>query len=63
MFSSFNPLSINPTKWSNKLKQFVGNFVKLALKGLRNKWNVDFTLKYFKHWIYTINPFLPNVSF
>ena len=40
----FNPLSPNPTKWSNTLKQFVGNlptnclgvldhFVKLALKG------------------------------
>ena len=39
------PLSVNPTKWSNPLKQFVGNlpknclsvfdhFVKLALKGL-----------------------------
>ena len=41
---SINPLSANPTKWSNTLKQFVGNlptnclsvfdhFVKLALKG------------------------------
>ena len=41
----FNPLSANPTKWSNTLKQFVGNwptnclsvfdhFVILALKGL-----------------------------
>ena len=41
-----NPLSANPTKWSNILKQFVGNlptnclsvfdhFVKLALKGLK----------------------------
>ena len=41
-----NPLSASPTKWSNTLKQFVGNlsmnclslfdhFVKLALKGLR----------------------------
>ena len=40
-----NPLSANPTKWSNTLKQFVGNlptnclsvldyFVKLALKGI-----------------------------
>ena len=43
--TAFNPLSSNPTKWSNTLKQFVGNlptncmtlfecFVKLALKGL-----------------------------
>ena len=43
----FNPLSANPTKWSNTLKQFVGilrtsclsvfdHFVKLALKGLRS---------------------------
>ena len=43
-----NPLSANPTKWSNTLKQFVGklptkclsvfdHFVKLALKGLRVK--------------------------
>ena len=42
----FNPLSANPTKWSNTLEQFVGNlptnclsvfghFVKLLLKGLR----------------------------
>ena len=42
-----NPLSANPTKWSNKLKQFVGklqmncltvfdHFVGLALKGLIN---------------------------
>ena len=41
----FNPLSANPTKWSNTLKQFVGNlsknclsvfdqYVGLALKGL-----------------------------
>ena len=41
----FNPLSANPTKWSNTFKQFVGklstnclsvfdHFVKLALKGL-----------------------------
>ena len=41
----FNPLSGNPTKWPNTLKQFVGklptnylsvfdHFVKLALKGL-----------------------------
>ena len=41
-----NPLSANPTKWSKKLKQFVGNlatnclsvfdhYVGLALKGLR----------------------------
>ena len=43
--SNLDPLSANPTKWSNTLKQFVGNlptnclsvldhFVKLALKGL-----------------------------
>ena len=42
----FNPLSANPTKWSNTLKQFVGtlptncltvfdHFVGLVLKGLR----------------------------
>ena len=41
-----NPLSANPTKWSNTLKQFVGNlpmnclsvfdhFVILSLKGLK----------------------------
>ena len=39
----FNPLSANPSKWSNTLKQFVGNscfsvfahFVGLALEGVR----------------------------
>ena len=41
-----NPLSVNPAKWSNTLKKFVGNFptnclsvfdhfVGLALKGLK----------------------------
>ena len=36
-----NPLSANPAKWSNTLKQFVGNlsvfdhFAGLTLKGLR----------------------------
>ena len=49
----FNPLSANPTKQSNILKQFVGilptnglsvfdHFVILALKGLRKK---PFTMK------------------
>ena len=44
-FDTFNPLSANPTKWLNTLKQFIGNlptnclsvfdhFVGLALKGL-----------------------------
>ena len=43
--TSFRPLSANPTKWSNKLKQFAGcqpanclrvfdHFMRLALKGL-----------------------------
>ena len=47
--SLFNPLSANPTKWSNKLKQFFANllticfsvfdhFVGLALKGLKIKF-------------------------
>ena len=45
----FNPLSANPTKWSNTLKQFIDNlpiiclsvfdnFVGLALKGLKSSW-------------------------
>ena len=45
MMTLIIPLSANPTKWSNTLKQFVGNFptncfsvfdhfVGLALKGL-----------------------------
>ena len=41
--SVLNPLTANPTKWTNTLKQFVGfcrsvvfdHFVELALKGLR----------------------------
>ena len=32
---AFNPLSANPTKWSNTLKQLFDHFVGLALKGLR----------------------------
>ena len=45
---NFNPLTANATKWSNTLKQFVGNlptnclsafdhFVRLALKRLKSK--------------------------
>ena len=58
-----NPLSANPTKWSNTLKQFVGNlptnclsvfdhFVRLALKGLNRMsflwFLIDFTLQVYK---------------
>ena len=46
--SNFNPLSANPEKWSNTLKQIVGNlpticlsvfdhFMNLALKGLNKE--------------------------
>ena len=46
-----NPLSANPIKWSNTLKQFVGklptnclsvfdHFVKLAFKGLKEKGGI-----------------------
>ena len=40
---NINPLSANPTKWSNTLKQFVGSvsvfdhFARLTLKGLSNR--------------------------
>ena len=33
-FMSLNPLSAKSTKWPNTLKQFVGHFVGLTLKGL-----------------------------
>ena len=50
-----NSLSANPTKWSNTLKQFVGNlptnhlkvfvcFVGLALKGLPNSLMIHFII-------------------
>ena len=50
--TGFNPLSANHTKWSNTLKQFVGNLPKnclsvfdhlvgLALKGLRQEIRVN----------------------
>ena len=49
--TEINPLSANPTKWPNTLKQFVGNlptnclsvfgyFLNLALKGLKTKYSV-----------------------
>ena len=48
-FKFVNPLNANPEKWSNTLKQIVGNlpmiclsvfdhFMNLALKGLRLFW-------------------------
>ena len=33
-----NPLSANPTKWSNTLKQFVGNFAQLVIN--KNSKNI-----------------------
>ena len=43
----FNPLSPNPTKWSNTLKQFMfDHFVGLALKGL--------IVMVFSHFFYLI---------
>ena len=56
-FDFINPLSANPTKWSNTLKQFVGklrtkclsafdHFVKLALKGLRPIFLIFRSVKY-----------------
>ena len=52
--NTFNPLSVNVTKWSNTFKQFVGklptnclsvfdHFVGLALKGL----TTDISSEYF----------------
>ena len=32
----FDPLSANPTKWSNTLKQFIGNLPTMI------KWTYDF---------------------
>ena len=54
VFFKLNPLSANPIKWSNTLKQFVGNlitnclsmfdhFVKLAFKGLNP---LEFQVRY-----------------
>ena len=51
-----NPLSANPTKWSNELQQFVGilptnslsvfdHFVRLVLKGLKSIiYRIQFTI-------------------
>ena len=58
LWPSLNPLSANPTKWSNRLKQFVGklptnclsvfdHFVGLALKGLKSiKMSIILPLPY-----------------
>ena len=56
----FNPLSANPTKRSNTLKQFVGNlltnflsvfdhFVKLTLKGLTGQLRLQRLIKQIAH--------------
>ena len=50
IYFQLNPLSANPTKWPNTLRQFVGNlatnclsvfghFVNLVLKGLKQQEN------------------------
>ena len=59
---SVNPLSTNPEKWSNTLKQIVGNlpticlsvfdhFMNLALKGLRR----DVQVTKLEAYLYYIN--------
>ena len=53
----FNPLSANPTKWSNTLKQcssVLDNFVGLSLKGLR---------RIIGTWKTTIDPSVPFETF
>ena len=66
-----NPLSASPTKWSNTLKQFVGNLstnclsvfdhlVKLALEGLKSLHNIQldwimFTLINFQWLFHLLN--------
>ena len=56
MFTFFNPLNTNTAKWSNTLKQFVGNlptnclsvfdhFVELVLKGLTEIWSLRVIFK------------------
>ena len=61
----FNPLSANPTKWPNTLKQFVGklptnclsvfgHFVNLALKGLKE--SIEGALSGLRQFLATENP-------
>ena len=71
---TFKLLNANPTKWSNTLKQFVGNlptnclsvfdqFVKLAPKGLTHKhahWICDTISKFFFH-LDDLNSIWPSV--
>ena len=47
---NINPLSANPIKWSNTLKQFFDHFVKLAHKRLRPKINQDYLGVSGKNW-------------
>ena len=58
---AINPLSANPTKWSNTLKQFVGkfptnclsvfdHFVKLALKGLSSEMYYNYNKSRINPW-------------
>ena len=42
----FDPLSANPTKWSNTLKQFIGNLPTMI------KWTYDF---YIFMWQFVLN--------
>ena len=55
-FGRLNPLSASPAKWSNTLKQFVGNlptnclsmfdhFMNLALKGLKSKFIDNYNIR------------------
>ena len=59
IIAKLNPLSAHPTKWSNTLKEFVGNlptnclsvfdhFVKLALKGLRTEARTYLITKHYQ---------------
>ena len=63
---SVNPLSVNPTKWSNTLKQFIGNFtnrlsvfdhfVGFALKRVKHSIFNLFNERISCHWFLSISP-------
>ena len=74
VINSIKPLSVNPTKWSNTLKQFIdklstnclsvfGHFVKLALKGLNSTYITAACSTTFFRKLISVNINMKNIKY
>ena len=61
--SMLNPLSANPEKWSNTLKQIVGNLPTICLSVFDHFMNLTLKGLKFRYYCYNFKLFVLNVLF